>query len=302
MIFSNRPENFKSGIFLDSGDPNETRMVLDELGFIDGQTTNPSLVARNPEIAAKFDNGEKLTSDELLAEYRKIVQEISGLIPGRSVSIEVYADAETSAEEMISQAEEMYTWIDSAHIKLPTTPGGLKAARYLTEKDFRVNMTLVFKQEQAAAVHSATTGVKRGNVFLSPFIGRLDDLGLRGMDVAGNILKMYRDQGSHVEVLAASIRSLDHLLFLLFMQTDIITVPYKVLKKWIRIGAPYPDRNDMDVYKRVDEMEFFFGEDLQQIPFERIDMDNDFGSYNIQHKLTEVGLQRFAEDWNKLIT
>jgi transaldolase len=300
MIFSNRPD-IKTGIFLDSGDPRETKLVLDELGFIDGQTTNPSLVSRNPDIASKFDNGEKLTSEELLSEYKKIVQEISGMIPGRSVSIEVYADKDTKAEEMISQAEEMYTWIDTAHIKLPTTPEGLKAARYLTERDFRVNMTLVFKQEQAAAVHSATTGVKKGNVFVSPFIGRLDDLELRGMDVVGNITKMYREVDSHVEVLAASIRSLDHLMFLLFMQVNIVTVPFKVLRKWIRIGAPNPDRMDFDVYKRVDEIKYFFGDDLKEIPMERIDTSQDFDKFNIDHKLTEVGLQKFADDWNKLI-
>ncbi len=301
MVYSSRPDFIKTGIFLDSGDPKETKLVLDELGFLDGQTTNPSLVARNPDIAAKFDKGEKLQSEELLTEYKKIIQEIAMLIPGRSVSIEVYADLETKAEEMISQAEEMYTWIDSAHIKLPVTTEGLKAARYFTEKDYRVNLTLVFKQEQAAAVHAATTGVKKGNVFVSPFIGRLDDLGLRGIDVVGNILKMYREQGSHVEVLAASLRNLDHLLFLLFMEVNIITVPYKVLKKWIRIGAPAPLRNDIDIFKRVDEIEYFFGNEMKEIPYQRIDMNRDYYDFDISHKLTDTGLTKFDEDWNGLI-
>ena len=301
MIFSSRPQNVKTGIFLDSGDPEETKLVLNELGFLDGQTTNPSLVSRNPNISAKFERGEKLTSEELLKEYKKITQEISELIPGKSISIEVYSDFETTSEQMIRQAEEMYSWIDSAHIKLPTTNEGLKAAKHLIQNDFRVNLTLVFKQEQAAAIHAATLKSKRGNVFASPFIGRLDDLGLRGIDVVGNILKMYREQGSHVEVLAASLRSLEHLLFLIFMQVDIVTVPYKVLKQWIKIGAPYPDRNDMEVYKRVDEIDNFFNNELKEIPFERINMGQYINDFNIEHKLTEVGLEKFASDWNKLI-
>lgn len=301
MVYSNRPDFIKTGIFLDSGDPAETKLVLDELGFLDGQTTNPSLVAKNPDIRQRIDSGERLTTDELLGEYKKIINEIYSLIPGKSISIEVYADKNTTAEEMIEQAQEMNGWIDSAHIKLPTTFEGLKAARHLIDNDYRVNMTLVFKQEQAAAVHAATMSAKRGSVYVSPFIGRLDDIELRGIDVVTNITKMFRDNNSHVEVLSASIRSLDHLLFLMFMHADIVTVPYKVLKKWIRLGAPNPERSDISVMERTDMGAFFFNGDLQEIPFERIAIDNDYSTYNIAHKLTEVGLQKFANDWNDLL-
>lgn len=302
MVYTTRPQNLKSGIFLDSGDPAETKRVLDELGFLDGQTTNPSLVAQNPDIAAKIERGEKLTTEKLLTEYKKIVQEISNMIPERSVSIEVYADQHTPSEHMIEQGKEMYKWISSAHIKLPTTSEGLKAARVLTQEGFRVNMTLVFKQEQAAAVHSATTGVHRGNVYVSPFIGRLDDQGIRGIDIVSNIMQMYSSQNSHVEVLAASIRSLDHLLFLMYLHTDIITVPYKVLKKWIRIGAPVPERSDIEPSARHNDLAYFFGDEQIQLPYERIDMNQPFENFNIHHELTDTGLSKFAEDWNRVIS
>ncbi|MCA9387237.1 transaldolase [Candidatus Dojkabacteria bacterium] len=301
MVYSARPENLKSGIFLDSGDPLETKLVLDELGFLDGQTTNPSLVAKNPDIAAKIERGEKLTTEKLLSEYKKIVQKIAEMIPDRSVSIEVYADESTEAQVMIEQGKEMYTWINSAHIKLPTTAEGLKAARVLTQEGYRVNMTLVFKQEQAASVHAATSGVQRGHVFVSPFLGRLDDQGIRGVDVVSNIMQMYKSQNSHVETLAASIRSLDHLLFLMYLHTDIITVPYKVLKKWIRIGAPVPERSDIDPASRHNDISYFFGDELAGIPYERIDMNQPFENFNIHHELTDTGLRKFSEDWNKLI-
>jgi len=99
-------------------------------------------------------------------------------------------------------------------------------------------MTLVFSQEQAAAVYAATIGAKRGQVYLSPFIGRLDDRGEQGMDLIANIIKMYGAGDGHVEVLTASVRSLEHFTRAIELGSDIITSPFKVLKEWADARMP----------------------------------------------------------------
>jgi transaldolase len=98
------------------------------------------------------------------------------------VSIEVFADLDTSAERMLAQGEEMFSWIPNAYIKYPCTREGLRAAEPSVRKNIRMNMTLCFSQEQAAAVYAATKG-SREPVYLSPFVGRLDDRGENGMHV-----------------------------------------------------------------------------------------------------------------------
>src|SRR3989338_7108156 len=180
-------------LFIDGGYPAETALatrLLREAGYVglDGQTTNPTLVARNPDIAARIERGEKLTRTELMGKYREIVQAIELSAKG-DISIEVYADAATSAEEMIAQAREMAGWIDSAVVKLPTTEQGLLAAEQL-KREMRLNLTLCFSQQQAAAVYAATVDSAQP-VFVSPFIGRLDDRGENGMDLIANLMRMF---------------------------------------------------------------------------------------------------------------
>ena len=219
-----KPTQLKTRLFLDSGVPEETKEVIIALGFLDGQTTNPTLIAQNLDrtTALPIDRWES---------YKGIVREISRLVPEGSVSIEVYADHQTTAEEMITKGLELHSWIPNAHIKLPITKAGLTAARELVTRGLRVNMTLCFSQEQAAAVYAATMGAPRGNVFLSPFVGRLDDIGQNGMDLIKNILKMFRQGDGHVEVLVASVRTYDHFIKALQLQADIITSPLKLLKE-----------------------------------------------------------------------
>ena len=134
------------------------------------------------------------------------MQSISPLVGDAGVSIEVFADLGTSAEEMLAQGEEMFSWIPNAYVKYPCTHEGLRAAQMSVQKSIRVNMTLCFSQEQAAAVYAATKGSKEP-VYVSPFVGRLDDRGEDGMDLVRNIKKMYERSDGHVHVLAASIRS-----------------------------------------------------------------------------------------------
>jgi transaldolase len=100
-----KPANLKTKIFLDSGDPAETKEAIRVLGFLDGQTTNPTLIAKNPQVKARIDSGHTYAKTEILEFYKKDVQEISSLIPKGSVSIEVYDDNTTACEHMIIQAK-----------------------------------------------------------------------------------------------------------------------------------------------------------------------------------------------------
>lgn len=277
-------------IFLDSSNPAETARIIKILGKLDGQTTNPTLVAKHPDVLARQVHGKKFTSQEIFAFYKKIVKEIAAQIPQGSVSIEVYADRTTPAETMVRQAQEMNTWIPNAHIKLPTTHEGLKAAQILTQKNIRLNMTLCFSQEQAAAVYAASRGAKKGDIFISPFVGRLDDIGINGIDLIKNIIALYQESDHHVEVLAASVRNLVHFLAALQLDADIITAPFSVLKKWGEKGKPQPDRSF--AYQPTN---------LSSIPYQKYSLDKNWTTFNIAHELTDKGIKRFAEDWNNLI-
>lgn len=279
-------------LFIDGGDPEETSQasrLLTEAGFapLDGQTTNPSLVAKNPSIKEHINSGQKLTRDELMKEYKKIVQGIEKSAPG-DISIEVYADYKTSAEEMIEQAEEMASWIKSSVIKLPTTLQGLKAAEQL-KKSIRLNLTLCFSQPQAAAVYAATSYSKYP-VFVSPFIGRLDDRGENGMSLVANILKMYEEGDGHVHVLTASVRHVDHILEALRLKTPALTMPFdKAFKPWSEQGFPLPGP------------EFVYRSAGKNIPYENLDLSTRWQEFDLKHELTDQGLKRFADDWNALL-
>ena len=285
-----RPKNLKTRIFLDGGDPEETREIIRLLGFLDGQTTNPTLISKNPSARNRLEKGEKFTRKEIIDFYQETVREISKLIPQGSISVEVYADHSTLAEAMLSQGKEMFSWIPNAHIKFPTSQEGLKAAEQAVKSGMRVNLTLCFSQEQAAAVYAATRGAKRGDVFVSPFIGRLDDRGENGMDVISHILQMYRKGDGHVMVLTASVRKMDHLLYALKLGSDIITGPFQVLKEWGEKGLPMP--GDDYIYRPGS---------LKSIPFKEIDLTKNWQSYDIRHELTDKGMERFSADWNALI-
>jgi len=260
------------------------------LGFLDGQTTNPSLIAKNPEAQARLATGNKFSKDEVYTFYKKVVNEISGLLPNGSVSVEVYADKATPAAEILGQARWMFSWIPNAHIKLPITKSGLLVAEKLIKENMRVNLTLCFSQGQAGAVYAATTGAVKGQVFVSPFIGRLDDINLNGMDLIKNISKMFGSSDGHTENLAASIRSLDHFLACIAYGADIITAPMKILREWNDQGLPVPDQN----YQYDDKA-------LAPIIYQNLDLNQPWKSFDINHPLTDKGLVKFSADWNAMI-
>jgi len=285
-----RPGNLRSRIFLDGGDPHEAQKVVEMLGFLDGQTTNPTLISKNPQARKLLEKGERFTEEEVMNFYHFVVRELSALMPQGAISIEVYADGSTPADLMLRQAEKMFGWIPNAHIKFPSSAEGLKAAEEAIRRGFRVNMTLCFSQDQAAAVYAATRGAKRGSVFVSPFIGRLDDVGENGMDLIRNIMTMFRQGDAHVEVLTASVRRLDHLLQALKLGSDIVTAPYEVLKEWHAKGMVLP--GDDYVYDSGS---------LKPIPYRDIPLTLRWDQYNVQHDLTAKGMERFSSDWNALI-
>jgi len=285
-----RPKNLATRIFLDGGDPGETREAISLLGFLDGQTTNPTLISKNPQVRERLDRGERFSHEEIFRYYRTVVEEISGLIPGGSVSIEVYADAATRAETMLSQGKEMFRWIPNGHIKFPTTTEGLEAASKAVADKMRVNMTLCFSQAQAAAVYAATRGGRKGDVFVSPFIGRLDDRGENGMDLIGHIIKMYKKGDGHVEVLTASVRHMSHLMCALSLGSDIITAPFSVLKDWAEKGMSMPGPGYV-----------YDAGSLKPMPYAEIDLSKDWRAFDLRHELTDKGMERFSKDWNSLI-
>lgn len=277
----------ESLIFIDGGDPVETHKAKELMGYIDGQTTNPTLVSKNPAIKARLDAGNKFTEEELRLEYKKIVQEVATATNGPT-SIEVYADSNTKAEEMVEQAREMTAWIPNAYVKLPIVPEGLKAAQILCPT-IKLNMTLCFSQEQAAAVYAATREAPYP-VFVSPFVGRLDDRKENGMDVVANILSMFESSDQHVKVLTASVRNKNHLLYALKLKSYAITVPFKIFKEWAIDGFEIPT------------LAFIYDQpELAEIPYRQISLDESWDSYNISHDLTSKGLQMFADDWRKLL-
>ena len=279
----------KTKILVDGGDPQETLRVKELLGFVDGQTTNPSLIAKNPHIKELIASGHKLSHREEMEEYKKIVQTISPLVGDAGVSIEVFADEKTTTSEMLDQGREMFLWIPNAYIKYPCTAEGLRAAQMSVKQGMRVNMTLCFSQQQAAAVYAATKGTKEP-AYVSPFVGRLDDIGQNGMDVVRNIKRMFSKGDGHVLVLAASIRSLEHLLYCFVLEAELVTVPAKILELWANKNFPMPDS------------QFQYKATGAPIPYKELDLEQAWEAFDIQHELTRKGIEKFAADYRATLS
>lgn len=279
-------QKLPSKIFIDGGVVEETADAKKLLGYLDGQTTNPTLIAKN--LSARL-GGKKLSQGDALQEYKRIVGEINKIIPEGSISIQVFANKDTSAEEMLTQARERTKWIPNASIKFPCTFEGLKAAE-IASREMAINITLNFSQSQAAAVYEATIRA-RYPVFISPFVGRLDDRGENGMEVVKNILKMYKSGDGHVQLLTASVRTIDQILYALQLGSQIITIPFKVFQLWAGVGFKKPVINY-----------FYPAENLKAIPYDdSITLGKPWQGYNLEHDLTTTGLQRFWEDWASIV-
>ena len=279
-----KPLNIKTKILLDSASASDTDIVLHILGFLDGQTTNPTLLAKHHDLKYLW----PLTSEALWDFYKSETTRISKTIPDGEVSVEVFADENSKAEDLVRQGMEISTWFPNYYVKLPIIKAGLEAAEQLVKNGIKLNMTLCFSQEQALAVHLAALGANKNQVVISPFLGRLDDSGFFGLDLVKNILKMYKDLKSNVRVLSASIRTAEQLSGALYLKTDLITVPRSLLENWAERNflvkecddrkelAPIEYRSDILVTKKWTEV-------------------------NYQHELTDKGLTRFVSDWKALI-
>ena len=198
-----------------------------ELGVVSGVTTNPSL-------AAKEGIGGR-------DSYRTAVQEIADIIDG-PISVEVVS---ADAPGMIAEGRDIAEWIPNPWVKIPSTPEGFKAISVLARDGIKINQTLCF------SVNQALLGAQAGSTVISPFVGRLDDIGQEGMALVQEIVSIYRQHGISTLVMAASIRHTLHCTLAARAGADISTLPFGVLKQMA------------------------------------------------QHPLTEAGLSRFLQDWEK---
>lgn len=188
--------------FLDTASLDEIR-TAHGWGILDGVTTNPTLVAKEG------------------MDYRAVVREITGITAG-PISVETTSGL---ADEMMTQAREYVTWAPNVVVKVPATTEGVKAAAALAREGIRINMTLTF------SVNQAILAAKVGAYFVSPFLGRLDDIGEDGMQVVRDIVQIYRTYGFTTQVLAASLRHPLHVTQAALAGAHIATIPFRVMEQ-----------------------------------------------------------------------
>lgn len=212
--------------FIDTANLEEIQ-AAHELGLVDGVTTNPSLCAK---MGIKTDK-----------EFENLILKICELVQG-PVSAEVTA---TDTAGMVAQGRHLAKIHEWVAIKIPMTPDGLKATRILAEEGTKVNVTLIFQPVQCMLA------AKAGAAYVSPFIGRLDDISQRGMEIVEQTLTIFENYGFDTEIIVASIRNPLHVLEAALAGADIATVPYGVIMQLIK------------------------------------------------HPLTDAGLKKFLEDWER---
>ena len=192
-------------IFIDTANLEQIEEV-DSWGILDGVTTNPSLAAK-----------EK-------GDFKTLVRKICETVGG-PVSVEAMS---TKAEEIYKEGKELAKIHTNIVIKVPMTEEGLKATRMLTKDGIKVNMTLIFSANQALLA------AKAGASYVSPFIGRLDDIGQDGMDLVAEIMDIFDNYDLGTEIIVASVRHPIHVTQAARMGADIATIPYDVLKKMFK--------------------------------------------------------------------
>ena len=210
-------------LFIDTANIDEIKEAT-KLGLIDGITTNPTLIAREGK------------------EFMQIVKEICEIVDG-PISLEAVS---TKSKDMVKEAQGLAKIHSNVVVKIPMTREGLIATRQLAMEGIHVNMTLVFSPTQALLA------AKTGAAYVSPFIGRLDDISHYGMDLVEQILTIYENYDFDTEIIVASIRNPLHVLEAALIGADIATVPFKVIEQLIK------------------------------------------------HPLTDIGVERFLKDWEKV--
>jgi len=209
--------------FIDTADVREIREA-NELGLVDGVTTNPSLIAKS---------GRK---------FEEVIKEITGIVDG-PISAEVVS---TDHDGMIREAEKLAAIHPNIVVKVPMTPEGLKATKTLHAEGIKTNVTLVFTAMQALLA------AKAGATYVSPFVGRLDDISQDGMGIIEEIRTIFDNYGYEAEIIVASVRNPVHVLNAALIGADIATIPFSVIMQLTK------------------------------------------------HPLTDAGLKKFLEDWEKV--
>ncbi|HJM82533.1 MAG TPA: fructose-6-phosphate aldolase [Nitrospinota bacterium] len=210
-------------IFIDTADINEV-IEANLLGVIDGVTTNPSLVAK--------------TGKDFITVIKEIVAEVNGPISAEAVSLEL--------DDLLLEARELAKIHENIVVKIPMTINGLKAVKTLTAESISTNVTLIFSAAQALLA------AKAGATYVSPFVGRLDDISHDGMELVEQIIDIYDEYGYETEVIVASIRHPLHVVEAARMGADVATIPPAVVKQLT------------------------------------------------EHPLTDIGIKRFLDDWEKV--
>ncbi len=186
--------------FIDTANIDEIQKAVD-MGMVDGVTTNPTLISR-----------ENKPFEEIIAEIAKIVD--------GPISAEVIA---LDSEGMLAEGRELAKISDNIVIKVPMTTDGLKATKAFSAEGIKTNVTLVFSTAQALLA------AKAGATYVSPFVGRLDDIAQTGMDLISDIMTIYDNYGYQSEVIVASVRSPMHVMDAALIGADIATIPFKVI-------------------------------------------------------------------------
>ena len=207
-VYLNNETEQEMQFFIDTADLEEIS-AANELGVLDGVTTNPSLVAKIVRDPDHF----------TYADFKVHIAKICEIVDG-PVSAEVTT---LTADEMIAQGEELASIDENVVVKCPLTLDGLKAMRVLSGNGIRVNATLVFSATQAILA------AKAGASYVSPFVGRLDDISTEGMGLVRQIVTVYENYGYPTEVLVASIRHPQHVVEAALAGADVATIPYKVI-------------------------------------------------------------------------
>lgn len=188
--------------FIDTANIDEIKKA-NELGMVDGVTTNPSLVAKE------------------VREFKGLIKEICDIVDG-PVSAEVVS---LDAEGMVKEARELANLADNIVVKIPMLEEGLKAVKTLAQEKINTNVTLCFSPIQALMA------AKAGAAYISPFVGRLDDISQIGMELVEQIITIYDNYGFETEVIVASVRNPTHVLDAALMGADIATIPFKVIQQ-----------------------------------------------------------------------
>jgi transaldolase len=210
--------------FIDTANPVEIKKAY-EMGVIDGVTTNPTLISKENK------------------DFGSLIKEISDIVQGLPISLEVISP---HSEGMIEEAQKLSEMGQNIVVKIPMTGEGLKAIKVLISEGIKTNTTLVFSPTQALLA------AKAGTTYVSPFIGRLDDISQTGMDLIRQIMTIFNNYGFESEVIVASIRHPVHVLEAALIGADVATMPYKVIEQLTK------------------------------------------------HPLTDIGIERFLEDWKKV--